>query len=79
MQQCSQQAVLIILQTLSIMFSQGKIPAKRGKSEADSQAFFIRFTRALAEDRALFVKSMANKISKNIKPNGHFPVKHCDR
>ena len=78
MQQCSQQAVLIILQTLSIMFSQGKIPARRARSEADSQAVFIQFTKALAEDRALFVKCMANKTSKNTKPNGHFRVKQCD-
>jgi len=60
------------------MFSQGKIPVRRARSEADSQALFIQFTKALAEDGSLFAKCMANKISKNIKPNGHFPVKHCD-
>lgn len=53
MQQCSQQAILIILQTLSIVFSQGKIPVRRAIYEADSQAFFIHFTKALAEDTAL--------------------------
>lgn len=79
MQQCSQQAILIILQTLSIMFSQGKIPARRTTSEADSQVFFIHFTKALAEDTALFVKCTANKTSKNTKSNGHFPVKHHDQ
>lgn len=79
MQQCSQQAVFIILQTLSIMFSQGKVPARRARSEADSQALFIQFVKALAKDRALFVKCRANKTSKTTKPNGHFPGKHYDR
>lgn len=72
MQQCSQQAVLIIFQTLSIMFSQGKIPARRARCEADSQAFFSQFIKSLAEYRALFVKCIANKTSKNTKPNGIF-------
>lgn len=77
MQQCSQQAILIILQALSIVFSQGKVPARRATSEADSQAFFIHFPKALAEDTALFAKHTANKTSKNTKSNGHFPVQRC--
>lgn len=50
MQQCSQQAILIILQTLSIVFSQGQIPARR----------------ATSEDTAQFVKCRVNKASKTL-------------
>lgn len=72
MQQRSQQTILIILQTLSIVFSQGQIPARRATSEADSQAFFSHFTKALAEDTALFVRCRVNKTSKTLSQMGIF-------